>query len=145
MSSVASESRKQATSRPSPPVAEPRLDILRDEGVQIEIDVSQRFPRQIGRVGIEHIFLQLRSQQVLGGEIVDKPGIGIKLGIGGLAPAVHQVIAHGIGETNVAIVEAGRLDTLAAREVETVDYGLAEGGRVMTAMDTLVLFFIHNS
>jgi hypothetical protein len=36
------------------------------------------------------------------------------------------------------------LDTLAAREVEAVDYGLAEGGRVMTAMDTFILFFIHN-
>jgi hypothetical protein len=99
-------------------VAEAGLDLLRPQLVQVDAEVRHRLLGDLRQVGGEQRVAELAAEQVLGGQVPD--GLRLRLALPGerLDPPRHQVVPHGAGQGEVAVVDGRALQGDALAEVE---------------------------
>ena len=105
--SVASESMKQAASRPEAAVAEPRLLLLLEQRVEV-LPERESAPRGgVPDAEVDQVVAQVRAGQELRREIGHDLGPRIQHGIDRLQVAIEQAVANGQGERHVPVVPGG--------------------------------------
>ncbi len=110
-------------------VAEARLDLLGAQGGDVEAAARERLVGDVGEIRGKKRVAELAAQQVLGRQVAD--GLRLRQAVVTLRlqPAGHEVVAHGLGQCEVLVVDRGprQCDALAAVQLpqellhETVD------------------------
>ena len=126
--SVASESMKQAASRPEAAVAQPRIAFALEDRAQVEAVVRRQLDRRLVQVHVHQAEAEAAPGQELGRQVADALDVALDVRPLRRQPAVHQPIAHGVRE-RVIEVERGRVaDLLGAGVHDVFDDGRAKIG-----------------
>ena len=107
-------------------VAEPRLDLLLTQLFDVDAARGHRLGRDVGEPRREQVVVELAAEQILGGQVADALGLRHALTALVFEPACHQVVAHRVGEGEVAVVRAGRRQRHTLLEVEVLQELLDE-------------------
>jgi hypothetical protein len=98
------ETRRQP---PQSAVAQPRLLLVADEAVEIDIQAGQRLARGLGNPEIEQVVAHERTGQVFGGQITNGARIRLLVGAHRADPAKQHAVANRVCQRLVAIIERG--------------------------------------
>ncbi|WP_454227643.1 hypothetical protein [Propioniciclava flava] len=104
---VASEFDEASGQATQAAVTETRLDLLVAQRRQVDPAQRETLLGDVGQVGGQQRVAELAAQQVLRGQVADDLRLVLLRLAAGLQPPGHQVVAHGGGERQVLVVDAG--------------------------------------
>lgn len=84
-------------------VAEAGLSFEGAELVQAQAEVGEGLAGEVFGLGVEQVVVELTADQVLSGEVADKPGLVVDPGVEGVEPALDQAVADGVGQGVVGV------------------------------------------
>ena len=105
---VAIESRKQAASRPSPPLPEAGVGLLLEHRQPVEVLLVDEAPARRVEEEVQDVVGERAADQELHGEVVDALRVLALVGVLGAQPALREDVPHGAGDGLVALARPDR-------------------------------------
>ena len=111
---------------PQAAVAQPRFEVQLRQLLVGQPEPAHRPPGEVLRARVEEILLQLPAEQVLGGQVVDEPRVGLVVRSRGPDAAIDQPVANREGQRLVGVMGTRRLQRRALMEIQILEQATLE-------------------
>ncbi|MNM92764.1 hypothetical protein D3C81_1051080 [compost metagenome] len=109
-------------------VAEAGFLLLREDVVEVQVERGHGAAHRLHDAEVDEVVAQVRPHQEFGGQVGHRARWLALVGLGRADPALHQAVAHGVGQRLVEVVAAGVAGQLALGVEHVIEKGAPDGG-----------------